>query len=122
MIATRIPIERVLPGVRLGQIATLDKVFLPARRGKVRQLSISTPAARREVAAPIVSKGDFNRILFDHLLKQRPKLRAWALQREQEMARRVLEGVGKVYAINPRALDWEHQEELLQILRAGGIG
>jgi hypothetical protein len=121
MIATRVPIQTVLPRVRLGQVAKLGKVFLLVRQGKLRRLDTSTPAARKEIAAQVVGGGDINKILFEHLLKQRPELRAWALQREQELAQRVLERVGEVYAINPRAIEGEDQERLLQVLRTGGV-
>jgi hypothetical protein len=121
MIATRVPIERIVPEVRMGQVATLDKVFLLVRQGKIRQLDISTAEGREQVAARIVGGGDINKILVDHLLRQRPELQAWALRREQELAQYVLARAEGAYAINPRAFEWQDYEKLLGILRVGGF-
>jgi hypothetical protein len=116
MIATRVPIQRIVPDVRKKQMATLDKIFLLTRERKIDRLDITTPEGRQTVATQLVNGGDINKILVTHLLERRPDLRAWVLQREQQIAQHLLERTTAVYAINPHAFDQDDQKKLLRIL------
>jgi hypothetical protein len=116
MIATRVPIQRIVPGVRKEQTAKLDKIFLLINGRKIHRLDITTPEGRQTVARQLIGGGDINEILIAHLLERRPDLQARVLQQEQQIAQHLIEKTTSVYAINPRAFDQDDQKKLFRIL------